>query len=45
MKRATFNVLFYVKHSKKLKDGTLPIFARITINNFAGQDFFSQTVY
>jgi site-specific recombinase XerD len=33
MKRATFNVLFYVKRSKPLRDGTLPIFARITINN------------
>jgi len=32
MKRATFSVLFYVKHTKQLKDGTLPIFARITVN-------------
>lgn len=32
MKRATFSVLFYVKHTKQLKDGTLPVFARITVN-------------
>ncbi|KAF0128140.1 MAG: bacteriophage integrase [Bacteroidetes bacterium] len=33
MQRATFKVLFYVKHTKQLKDGTLPIFVRITVNN------------
>ncbi len=32
MQRATFKVLFYVKHTKQLKDGSLPIFARITVN-------------
>ncbi|PKP51501.1 MAG: hypothetical protein CVT92_12630 [Bacteroidetes bacterium HGW-Bacteroidetes-1] len=32
MERSTFNVLFYAKHTKRLKDGTLPIFARITVN-------------
>ena len=32
MKRSTFNVLFFVKHTKKLKDGSVPIYARITIN-------------
>ncbi len=32
MRRVTFKVLFYVKRTKALKDGTLPIYARITIN-------------
>jgi hypothetical protein len=32
MQRATFKVLFYVKHTKQLKDGSLPIFVRITVN-------------
>jgi hypothetical protein len=32
MKRSTFSVLFFVKSSKKLKDGNLPIYARITVN-------------
>ena len=33
MKRATFTVLFYIKRTKKMKDGTCPIYARITVNN------------
>lgn len=33
MKRKTFSVLFFVKHSKKLKDGSVPVYARITVNN------------
>ncbi len=32
MTRATFKVLFYVKRTKPLKDGTVPIFARVTVN-------------
>jgi site-specific recombinase XerD len=32
MTRATFNVLFYIKRTKELKDGTVPIFARVTVN-------------
>ena len=32
MKRATFNVLFYIKRTKKLKDGTAPVYARLTVN-------------
>lgn len=32
MKRATFKVLFYIKRTKSLKDGTVPIYARITVN-------------
>ena len=32
MTRATCKVLFYVKRTKALKDGTIPIFVRITVN-------------
>jgi hypothetical protein len=32
MERNTFNILFYLRRSKLLKDGTVPIFMRITIN-------------
>ena len=32
MKRATFNILFFIKKSKLLKNGTAPIYLRITIN-------------
>jgi len=32
MTRATFSVLFYIKKTKVLKDGTLPVYARITVN-------------
>lgn len=32
MERATFSVLYYIKRTKKLKDGTCPIYARITVN-------------
>jgi site-specific recombinase XerD len=32
MTRATFNVLFYINRGKKLKNGTVPIYARITVN-------------
>jgi site-specific recombinase XerD len=33
MNRATCTVLFYVKRTKTLKDGNIPIFVRITVNN------------
>jgi len=33
MTRATFTFLFYIKRTKVLKDGTVPIYARITVNN------------
>ena len=33
MTRATYAVLFYIKRTKKLKDGTVPIYARITVNS------------
>jgi len=33
MKRVTFKVLLFIKRTKKLKDGTSPIFARITVNS------------
>ena len=32
MKRATFTVLFYLKGTKNMKDGPIPIYARITVN-------------
>jgi site-specific recombinase XerD len=32
MQRTTFSILFYIKKSKLLKDGTAPIYMRITIN-------------
>jgi len=37
MKRATFTVLFYIKRTKKLKDGTAPIYARITVNGLRAE--------
>ena len=32
MTRATYTVLFYIKRTKELKDGKVPIYARITVN-------------
>jgi len=32
MTRATFNLMFFVKRTKALKDGSIPVYARITIN-------------
>ena len=32
MTRASFSVLFYIKRTKLLQDGTAPIYARITVN-------------
>ena len=32
MKRATFNILFYVKRTKLLKNGDAPVYLRITLN-------------
>jgi integrase len=32
MKTTTFKVLFFVKRTKQLKDGSLPVFVRITMN-------------
>lgn len=32
MERTTFNVLFYIKRTKNLRDGTSPIYVRITVN-------------
>jgi site-specific recombinase XerD len=32
MKRVTSSVLFYVKRNKELKNGNIPIYARVTIN-------------
>jgi len=32
MTRATFTILFFIKRTKVLKDGTMPIYVRITVN-------------
>lgn len=32
MKRATFSILFFIKKSKLLKNGTAPIYMRVTVN-------------
>ena len=32
MTRATFNLVYYVKRTKTLKDGTIPVYARIIVN-------------
>lgn len=32
MKRATFSILFFIKKSKLLKNGTAPIYLRVTVN-------------
>ena len=32
MKKTTFNILFFIKRCRALKNGALPIYARITIN-------------
>ena len=32
MERATYNVSFYIKQTKTLKDGTCPIYAKITVS-------------
>ena len=32
MKRSTFNILFFIKKTKLLKDGSAPIYLRITVN-------------
>jgi len=37
MKRATFKVLFYIKRTKKKRDGTVPIYARLTVNGLRAE--------
>ena len=32
MTRATFTILFFIKRTKELKNGTMPIYVRITVN-------------
>lgn len=32
MKRATFSILFYIKRTKTLKNGEVPLFVRVTVN-------------
>ncbi|NOZ47172.1 MAG: hypothetical protein GXO79_10380 [Chlorobi bacterium] len=37
MERATFKILFYIRRTKKLKDGTFPICARISVNGTSAE--------
>ncbi len=37
MKRASFTVLFYIKRTKKLKDGTIPVYVRLTVNGLRAE--------
>ncbi len=45
MERATVKVLFYLKRARKLKDGTLPICARITVNGTRAEFRINKSVY
>ena len=44
MTRATYTVLFYIKRTKELKDGTVPIFARITVNGQRAEFGLQQSI-
>lgn len=44
MKRSTFNVLFVVNSSKKLKDGSLPVYVRVTINSERAEFALQRTI-
>jgi len=44
MKRTTFNIIFFVKRTRALKNGTLPIYARITINGQRAEFVIQQTI-
>lgn len=37
MKRAAFTVLFYIKRTKKKKDGTAPVYVRLTVNRLRAE--------
>ena len=45
MERATVKVLFYLKRARKLKNGTLPICARITVNGTRAEFRINKSVY
>jgi site-specific recombinase XerD len=45
MKRATFTVLFYIKRTKKKKDGTSPIYARITVKSQRAEFTLHKSIY
>jgi site-specific recombinase XerD len=44
MKRPTFSILFFVKRTRVLKNGALPIYARITINGKRAEFVIQKTV-
>lgn len=37
MKRSTFSIIFFIKRTRALKNGALPIYARITINGIRAE--------
>lgn len=44
MKRATFSIIFFVKRERVNKNGTLPIYSRITINGERAQFVIQRTI-
>lgn len=44
MKRATFSILFFAKKNKPLRDGTYPLYVRITINGQSKETALGQSV-
>ncbi len=45
MKRATFKVLFYIKRTKTLKDGSAPIFVRLTVNGQRAEFALQKSIF
>lgn len=45
MKRATCKVLFYIKRTKTLKDGTAPVFGRLTVNGQRAEFGLQKSIY
>ena len=37
MTRVTFKVLYFIKRTRELKDGTVPIYVRVTVNGQSAQ--------
>lgn len=44
MKRATFNILFYIKRTKLLKTGEAPVYFRISINGSAAEASLKRSI-
>ena len=45
MKRATCKVLFYIKRTKTLKDGSAPIFVRLTVNGQRAEFALQKSIF